>query len=322
MKPFKMIILFTLYMLSCSCYHFKNDPSLATPASILPQHLIKDFSYPQNTNPLVIAEQSETGHYKLTHYRLKSSQDLLNPQNSPHEISFEVYKPDEELHKATIISLPISGGNYLVSRYFAEYFAKRGYTSVVIHRRKAYKNMITVDNLNTIIRQMMTDHMQVMDKLVKEKISITDQFAVLGVSKGGLKTAILAPLDKRVKAAIVVIAGGNLPYILSESEESGVKKRRLKYLEKTGMAVTGFHDQLKKNLKYDPLDLAPYFDSSKLMIVNAYFDNCVPYKSGKLLVESHKGCEEILLIAGHYSALPAIPYLSIKFKKFLTEKLP
>ena len=276
----------------------------------------------QNTNPLVTTEESETGYCKLTHYKLKSSQDLLNPSSPTHEISFEVYKPDKQLHKTTIISLPISGGNYLVSRYFAEYFAKRGYTSVIIHRRKAYKNMITVDNLNTIIRQMMIDHMQVLDKLVEEKISSSEQFAVLGVSKGGLKTAILAPLDKRVKAAIVVIAGGNLPYILSESEEGGVKKRRLKYLQKTGMTVSEFHDQLKNNLKYDPLELAPYFDSSKLMVVNAYFDNCVPYETGKLLVEAHRGCEEIVLIAGHYSALPAIPYLSIKFKNFLTEKSP
>ena len=308
-----------LFLISC-----QHDRNLCIPTErveILPNYYSADFLYPRNSNELQKKVITKTRKFTTTEYSFKSTHDLLHPKEEPHQIVFEVYHPSSVKHNTTVLCLPISGGNYLVSRYFSKYFAELGYTSVVIHRRKAYKNMITVDNLNTIIRQMIIDHKQVMDKLQEMKVS-EESFAVIGVSKGGLKTALLSCLDQRIKASIVAIAGGDLAHILTYSEEKGVKKRRLKYLKETGMNELEFHDASKENLKYDPLTLAPYFNSRNMLIVNAYFDNCVPYYSGKLLVDAHPGCQEITLFTGHYSALPTIPYLSLKFKDFLTEKLP
>ncbi|MCH2206496.1 MAG: alpha/beta hydrolase [Lentisphaerales bacterium] len=318
---FKALLLITLSACLSSCLHNRNSNVTPNSIAVLPDYYAADFTYPKNSSEVKKVSLSENSKFKTTKYTFQSSQDLLHPSQTPHDIVFELYQPNELKHQSTLLCLPISGGNYLVSQYFAKYFARKGYNSVVIHRRKAYKNMITIDTLNTIIRQMIIDHKQVMDKLQQLKIS-QEEFAVIGVSKGGLKAALLSSLDHRVKASVVAIAGGDLPHILAYSQEKGVKKRRLNYLSKTAMSPLEFHDAIKEKLKYDPLILAPYFNSQNMLIVNAYFDNCVPYYNGRLLVEAHPGCQEIVLFAGHYSALPTIPYLSLKFKDFLTEKLP
>ena len=318
---FKATLFLVIIANLTGCYHHIPSCSVAQDVKALPDYISRDFNYPANKHELTSTSKSSTSSFNLTEYTFSSTLDLLSPEQQLHKINFEIYSPKKAKYKTTILSLPISGGNYQVSRYFARYFAKEGYTTIIIKRRKVYKNMITVETINTIIRQMIIDHKQVMDKVIEQNLVSSNNFAVIGVSKGGLKTALLSALDNRVRAGIIVIAGGDLPFILTKSQEKGVKKRRLKYLQKTGMSNLEFHDALKENLKYDPLTLAPYFNSKNILIVNAYFDNCVPYYSGKLLVEAHKGCEEILLLAGHYSALPSIPYLAIKFKSFLDRKL-
>ena len=87
------------------------------------------------------------------------------------------------------------------------------------------------------------------------------------------------------------------------------------------MSPLQFHDALKERLKYDPIKLAKYINSDKCLIINAYFDKCVPYSCGRLLVDAHAGCEELILGTGHYTALLTLPWISYKIDNFLKKKL-
>ena len=168
---FKVLLHILALLFLSSCQHDRNLCIPTEKVETLPNYYSADFLYPNNSNELQKKVISETCKFTTTEYSFKSTHDLLHPNEEPHQIIFEVYHPSTVKRDTTVLCLPISGGNYLVSRYFAKYFATQGFTSVVIHRRQAYKHMITVDNLNTIIRQMIIEHKQVMDKLQEMKVS-------------------------------------------------------------------------------------------------------------------------------------------------------
>jgi hypothetical protein len=324
MKKKKKFLLLCLIiaLLATGCRHFPTAKMPLPAPDTLPLELQNDFNYPPNNNSINKDLTYKGKFHHLYEYNFISSNDLLNPESKPHTISFDLYQATKPLKNApTILCLPISGGNYFVSIYFAKFFAKRGYNAIIVKRRRAYKDLITIESINTIIRQMVIDHRQVIDMLQQIPQCDANNIAAIGVSKGGLKTAFISSFDPRIKAAVIALAGGDLPYILANSEESGVVKRRKKYLTKNKIAVEDFFLQLQEKLKYDPIDIARYVNSQNIMIINAYFDNCVPYKCGKLLVEAHKGCEEVVLATGHYTALLTLPYISEVTLGFFKRKL-
>ncbi|MCM8531034.1 MAG: hypothetical protein NE330_07740 [Lentisphaeraceae bacterium] len=315
----KMIVmaLFTCLIQSCVHYSSGTKPNKVIPLSDSQKQL---FEYPKKINSATESFIRESAFYTVKSYSLQSSIDILHPQQKPHSIHFEIYYPKKKLSGKAILCLPISGGNYPIAGYFTKYFSKRGYTSVLIKRRQIYKNMITVERLNTIIRQMVMDHMQVMDFLESNTSLNIKEFALVGTSQGGIKSSIIAAIDTRVKTSIIAIAGGDIPYILTHSNESGVIRRREEYFSKMKMNPDDFEKKLRSNFQYDPIHLAKYIDSSKVMIINAYFDTSVPYICGKRLSIAHKGCEEVVLFTGHYSAILLLPCIAQKAEIFLRKQ--
>jgi hypothetical protein len=117
------------------------------------------------------------------------------------------------------------GGGYALERHFANYFASRGYASVIVRRDPRTKTA-AVEQLNQLFKDMVVDHKRVIDWLETQDDLDCSRLGIFGVSMGGIKGALLLPLEGRIQAAAIGLCGGDLPYILTRTTEPGLTKRR------------------------------------------------------------------------------------------------
>src|SRR5690606_8473137 len=136
------------------------------------------------------------------------------------ELRFEYYDVGEAVTPAIVV-LPIANGNMLVSRYFARYFASRGWAALVIdHHRDPMDDLL--DDPESIIRQNIIDYRRVLDWV--ERQPEIDAVGIFGVSFGGMAAVMLAALDERVDAVVAAMAGGDLPYLMVNTSYRAVAR--------------------------------------------------------------------------------------------------
>jgi pimeloyl-ACP methyl ester carboxylesterase len=170
------------------------------------------------------------------------------------------------------------------------------------------------------MKDMVIDHRRVIDWIEWQPDLDADKVAVFGVSMGGIKGALLLPLEPRIKAGALGLAGCDLPYILSHSTEPGIVKRREKELAERNITLEQAEQELRNAIQYDPAHYAAYVDPKKVLLVLARYDRTVPIEKGLELKERMGHPETILLPANHYTAVLGIPYIKSQAFDFFAER--
>jgi hypothetical protein len=232
----------------------------------------------------------------------------------------DYYQPTGTNRPPVVMVLPIIGGGYPIERHFCSYFARHGLAAVLVRRDR----LKTPDNLGEIdgmLRQAAVDSRQALDWVETRPELDAGRIAVFGVSMGGIRAAFLAPLDARIRASVVGLAGGDLPYILAYSCEPGLSRRRRNYLKKHNMTLEEYRHGLEQIMVCDPLKVAPAIDPEKVLLVLGICDTAVPTKKGFELRRAMGKPETVVVPTGHYTALLCLPYIKAASLRFLREKL-
>ncbi|MBI3850068.1 MAG: hypothetical protein HY298_07245 [Verrucomicrobia bacterium] len=216
-----------------------------------------------------------------------------------------------------ILLLPVSGGGYQIERFFARYFARHGFSVVIVRRTKIARELNEIATINDWMKQRLADLRRVIDWVETRPELDAGRIGVFGISMGGIQGTMLTALDKRVRAAVLGLAGEDLPYILAHSTEKGVVRRREAYLRERQLPRERVEEELRQTIVWDPKTLAPCIDPQRAMLVLGIFDTTVPFKKGWALRKSIGRPETVLLPTGHYTALLCIPYIEHRARKFL-----
>jgi Dienelactone hydrolase family len=235
-------------------------------------------------------------------------------------LELDYYRPFGTNHTPVIVVLPIIGGGYPLEKFFSAYFARQGMAAVLVRRDSLKRTLDDLQEINDTLQQAAIDARQAIDWIETRPELDASRLGVFGISMGGIRAAFLAPLDSRIRAAIVGLAGGDLPYIIAHSKEGGIVRRREPYLQKHGITRDEFERELRTALRSDPLMVAPSIDPHKILMVLARFDNCVPSKKGFELRRAMGKPETIIVPTGHYTALLYIPYIKSACLRFFKEK--
>jgi dipeptidyl aminopeptidase/acylaminoacyl peptidase len=238
-----------------------------------------------------------------------------------HEVVIDYYHVAGDKKRPIILVLPILGGGNDVAKYFASYFAGHGLAAAIVHRGAKDKDANSLDELNRTFRRIVLDHRRAIDWIESRPELDHDRVGVFGVSAGGIKGALVTALDQRVKAAVLCLAGGDLPYILVHSTERGIRKRRDKVLQEQHISADELYAALKAEFQYDPLNFAQYIDARKVLLILASFDEVVPIKTGELLRKAIGKPKTIYLPTGHYGAVLFAPWMRGEALAFLKDKL-
>ena len=235
-------------------------------------------------------------------------------------LALDYYRPTGTNRTPVIVVLPIIGGGYPLEKIFCSYFARQGMAAVLVRRDRLKRTIDRLEEVDDILRQAAVDAQQAIDWVETRSELDASRIGVFGISMGGIRAAFLTPLDPRIRAAAIGLAGGDLPYIVTHSTEPGLTRRRRGYMEKNGLPEPEFKKELQKVIHCDPLAVAPSVDPGKVLLVIAAADTAVPTSKQLELRRAMGRPETVFLPTGHYTAFLFVPYIKAACLRFYKEK--
>lgn len=299
------VAFFIAASLTACAYHrdFHYDYTGPEP---LPDSIKQAYTYSKYRGAYKTETVETRGTYEIQAISFETDQ---GPLNQRHQIKMAYYRRDRAGKIPVVVVLPILGGKYSIGRIFAAHFAESGYAAVLVHRQKAYKKNLGMENVDQTLKQIVIDHKLALDWVETRPELDAERIGVFGVSMGSIKASLLTALDDRVSAAILGLVAGDVPYILAHSSEPGIKKKRRAYMKTHQMTRPAFYRELKERVECDPMNYAEYLDAEAVMMILARFDTVMPYPKGRQLWEKIGKPELITILSGHVTAYPMIPYI-------------
>ncbi len=213
---------------------------------------------------------------------------------------------------AGIVCLPIQGGDYDVSTYFARYFASLGYHALRLERREEWLDASrSIDEMGALARQYVRDVERSVDQwLAMEEVPAL-RLGLFGVSMGAkMGTVASAALGPRIRARVLCIGGADMADVLMRGRDEEIDRFRADLMDRLGVPPEELRRRLAEVL--DPLDAArhaPQVDPATTLFFGARFDRVVPWSNSVRLWEALGRPKRYILPTGHYSAALCIPWI-------------
>jgi dienelactone hydrolase len=146
------------------------------------------------------------------------------------------------------------------------------------------------------------------------------QLGVFGVSLGAIDGVVLAALDDRVKALVVAMAGGDLPYLMLNTHYRPVVRRVDALAESEGTSREALSAALDARLRTDPLTLARYVDAQRVLMIITRTDAIIPFEAQQRLRASLGTPETLYLATGHRPSVVFFPKVRAASFEFFTRQ--
>ncbi len=312
------ILLLVLIVATGGCASVSELPENYTKPTLLPREVADRFCYRATPVRDQVALRDEKKSYRV--YAVSIEADL--PQfedDSP--VTLEYYEQIDDPAAPVVLVLPILNGQKNIVRPFATYFARNGYAVALVdtvQRKTLLQDLVHPEDaiIQTILR-----HRRVLDWIESRPGIDATRIAVFGASLGGFNALFLAASDARVRAVAPALVAGDLPFVLTHSNERRIVEAVAAAEQDLTLDTAGLEQYLEANIKTDPLDLAPHLDASKVLMILAKFDKAVPFEKQLELRDAMGNPESITLPTGHITAAVYIFYLRRKVREFFDRKL-
>jgi pimeloyl-ACP methyl ester carboxylesterase len=266
-------------------------------------------------DPLVVQADDELRdriHFNLRRVTLPSNVDAES------SIGFDYYDVDGSQRTPVIVLLPIFNGQPIVTRYFARYFANQGWAAVVIDRGR--DPLSGVDDPDSLIRANLAEYRRVLDWIEQQPELDRGRIGLFGISFGAMDAVMLSAIDGRIDALVAAMAGGDLAYLMLNTNYRRVARMVDGMLEDSGMTRDVLYDVLEQRIPTDPLSLAPYVDAERVLLIMTKADVIVPFEAQEKLRESLGAPETLYLPTGHRSSIVFFPKVRSSAFEFFSRR--
>lgn len=287
----RLNLVFVLLMLS-GCAHQSLNPQYGGPRP-LPDKFRRAFAYYREKQASEQTIRRQSGVYTVYRHQWPAGRG---------RIEIDRYQPQNAGRLPVILLIPILGGDNPVAVKFAGFLAENRFAAVIVHRRSDFKQSFHLDRVDEISRQAVTDIRRTVDWICTRDDLDSTRIGILGVSLGSITAAMTLAVEPRIRAGVLMLVAGDLPYILTYSAEKRIREKRVAYMTDQGVAETQLHARLRETIGLDPMVLAPYTDAGQVLMMLALFDRVVPFRKGRELRERMGGPETFYLVSGHYTA--------------------
>jgi dienelactone hydrolase len=287
-------------------------------ATSMPTGIANRVCYAAGPIGNTVALQEEKRAYRIYDVSLDTGVDESDDE-SP--ITLEFYSPDGTGPVPVILVLPILNGQKHLVRPFATHFANHGYAAVIVdtvQRRTLLEDLI---NPEDAIRRTVMRHRMVLDWIEERPDLDASRIGVFGASLGGFNALYLAAFDDRVRAVVPALVAGDLPYVMTHSNERRIVEAVEGAKAELSMTADELQTYLESMLATDLLTVAPYVDPARILMVIAKRDKAVPYEKQAELREALGSPEAVYLPTGHVTTAAYLFYLRSRARKFFDRKL-
>jgi pimeloyl-ACP methyl ester carboxylesterase len=281
----------------------------------LPDHLSQRFDYDNYVEQ--IKSETTTVNDTWTINRIELARGKQDDSN----IVIDYYSVEDNGVKPVVVLLPILGGDNIVAKKFAEHLAENGMPGIIVHRKEDIEENFDIDRMDEMSEVVVTDVRKVMDWIETEEELDASQVGLMGVSLGGISSALITAVEPRIKASMILLAAGDLPYIIAYSKEKKIIARRNEYMAENRLTQETLYQKLKQNFSNDPMTYAEYTDARKVVMMLAVFDNVVPFHKGRELRQKMGNPKTYYLLSGHYTSGVYLPWVKWFCVRFFREQL-
>jgi dienelactone hydrolase len=257
--------------------------------------------YEGSASPLQVAGDVEA----RTRANFVVRQVSLPSAGSGGAVEFEYYDVDGDARTPVVVLLPVFTGHLKIPRFFARYFANQGWASVVVTRGRDPLEALTAPE--DTVRENLHSYSRVLDWIEREPDVDAARIGVLGVSLGAMDAVMLTAVDRRVNSLVIAMAGGDLSYLLANTNYRPVVRTMDDMAADLGMSREALGDDLDAAIKLDPLSVAPYIDAERVFMVLTRTDAIIPFEAQQELRATMGSPEAMYLLTGHRLSVVFFP---------------
>lgn len=276
----------------------------------LPEHT---FRYQQESKPSV--------REGLTLSTLTFPSPVVTPHEENNTVHCEYFlpktKPGEKI--PAVVVLHILGGDFPLSRAFCYQLAEHRVAALFLkmpyygpRRPEGVRVKMITENPDDIVRgmiQAVKDIRCASAWLAAQEEVDPDQLGIMGVSLGGIVSALAAEAEPRFAKVGLILAGGDVSQVAWQSKE-------LRKVRRLWEARGGTHATLVEKLApIDPVTYGKNLHGRKVLMLNASLDKVVPPDCTKSLWVAIGKPEIHWWNAGHYTAARYLPAGMIRICK-------
>jgi len=235
--------------------------------------------------------------------------DFKEGKNKYAKAFFFVQKDKTEKGPCLIL-LPPTGGPIELIRSYGEDFANRGFNVMAFYRRETFfrPDKPLEFNIN-LVRQAVIDVRRGIDYFETRDDMDSNKIGIMGISLGGIITALSIQADQRIGAGATVVSAAFLPDILDSSGYNRVRKLRKGIMKSEKVRREDLVEYIKPIVKeIDPATYAKRIDPSRFLMINGRSDNIIKYHVAKNTWEAYGRPTMHLTFFGHYATIGAIGY--------------
>jgi hypothetical protein len=143
---------------------------------------------------------------------------------------------------------------------------------------------------------------------------------LFGISFGAMDAVMLTALDDRIDALVVVMAGGDFAYLVTNTAYRRVSRTVDGLIEDSGITRDALRQRLDARITTDPLALAPYVDAERVLMVMTRTDAIVPFEAQQALRASMGAPETLYLPTGHRPSVFFFPRVRSSAYEFFARR--
>lgn len=298
-------------MILSACLHYGPQGRALKEADRLGPGDIAYFDYVHEKVTLELGKPRDWGLYQARTLYLPMSIKTGVKQEG---YNLFYYLPKGQGPFPAVVILPITRGDYYTQN-FAIYLAERGYACLRFESTKNFTDDShkTLESAEQILKHYVIDVRRGIDWLIAQKEVDPHRLGIMGISLGALVASVVMEVDPRIKAGAFLLGGADLAGILDTSEENSLIKFRQRVINHEGLDPQKFRDTAARVLRtVDPLSYAAQLDSSRILMINGYFDQVIRREYATSFWEASGRPELVFIPTGHYSAGLLLAYARAK----------
>jgi len=207
---------------------------------------------------------------------------------------------------SAILILPTILGETRVERGFATSLCRAGFRALILDVTKDTTPEYEIENLTTHDESFAfaLTSVQAVLAVLKTDTTLSGKFGLMGASQGGLFSTYVAGSEPAISASVIIVGAGNLPGVLTYSDQKGVKAirdaRKARLNIRTSVEYEGV---LKQAITLDPLSAARNIAPDAAYLFVATRDTTVPSRYQLELAETVAGARVRKMDTNHVNGI-------------------
>lgn len=296
-------------------------PAAQAPGGALPAELAERFAYAASATPITpelsaIDEDDDVE-------RLRGVYDTTCPVTGrPSTVTFDFFRAKRPSgRRPAVVLVPILAGKYPECEHLGRFLGRNGLHAFFVHREDGLLDFSTSEPFETRFRRGIVNIRRTLDWALARPDVDPARIGLVGISLGAISGIVLCAVEPRVRAAVLIMGGGDLPGILSDSIETPVRRYKAHKMRDNGWTEEQFKSHVAMDLRSDPLAFAPHVGPARVQQYISLYDNRVPTRYQWMLWDALGRPEGFAIPIGHYTAIVHIPFAERESLAFLRRRL-